>query len=173
MFAMRYHSPLGEIKIFGTGRGVSALCFPLMTAPLAEIWEHDEIPLPLKKTKEWLDCYFGGGVPDFLLPLDVSGTPFQRLVWDLLTDIPYGRTIAYGAMAAKVAERMGVKRMSAQAIGRAVGANPVALILPCHRVVGQGGKLVGYAGGVDVKAALLKWEQEHKFFSSLCENKEQ
>ena len=100
----------------------------------------------------WLDCYFSGHCPDFLPPLALQGTPFQRRVWRALMDIPYGATTTYGALARSVGCR------SAQAVGQAVGRNPVAIIVPCHRVVGSDGTLTGYAYGLERKEYLLKLE---------------
>lgn len=107
--------------------------------------------------KRWLDVYFSGDVPDFLPPLRLEGSPFQLLVWQLLQQIPYGCLTTYGAIACEV-ERISGRRMSAQAVGGAVGRNPVSIIVPCHRVVGSSGALVGYAGGLERKAALLELE---------------
>ncbi|MGM9529892.1 MAG: methylated-DNA--[protein]-cysteine S-methyltransferase [Phascolarctobacterium sp.] len=113
----------------------------------------------LAKTKQWLDEYFAGHCPDFTPPLKPQGTPFQELVWQLLLDIPYGATTTYGELAQAVAQRLGKERMSAQAVGQAVGRNPIAIIIPCHRVVGSKGQLTGYAGGLERKRALLELEQ--------------
>lgn len=113
----------------------------------------------LTKTKQWLDEYFAGLCPAFMPPLKPQGTPFQKLVWELLLDIPYGATTTYGELAQAAAQRVGIKRMSAQAVGQAVGHNPVAIIIPCHRVVGSKGQLIGYAGGLHRKRALLALEK--------------
>ena len=91
-------------------------------------------------------------------PLHPAGTPFQRAVWDILRAIPYGQTMTYGAIAAQLAAQRGVPRVSAQAVGGAVGRNPISILVPCHRVVGADGSLTGYAGGVDKKLALLTLE---------------
>ena len=112
----------------------------------------------LSKTKQWLDDYFAGRRPDFAPPLKPQGTPFQELVWQLLLDIPYGATTTYGELAQAVAQRLGKERMSAQAVGQAVGHNPIAVIIPCHRVLGKNGQLTGYAGGLERKKALLALE---------------
>ena len=96
--------------------------------------------------------YFAGGVPDFTLPLNPSGTEFQRKVWEVLLGIPYGQTMTYGAIARELSCG------SAQAVGQAVGRNPIGIIIPCHRVVGADGSLTGYAEGLDRKRALLKLE---------------
>ena len=93
-----------------------------------------------------------------MLPLRPEGTEFRRLIWGLLLEIPYGKTVTYGALAKRAAEILGKPRMSAQAVGQAVGANPIAVIIPCHRVVGADGSLTGYAGGLHYKQALLQLE---------------
>ena len=106
----------------------------------------------MEQTKVWLSLYFEGKIPDFLPPLNPKGTEFQKQVWEALLQIPYGETNTYGALAKK----LGCK--SAQAVGGAVGRNPISVLIPCHRVVGAGGKLTGYAGGVEKKEFLLQLE---------------
>ena len=102
--------------------------------------------------------YFSGEVPEFTPPLALHGTPFRKAVWDILLTIPYGQTMTYGGIAALLAARHGMQRMSAQAVGGAVGHNPVAIIVPCHRVIDAGGSLTGYAAGLDRKRRLLQLE---------------
>lgn len=119
---------------------------------------------------DWLDEYFAGARPDcHQLSLVPQGTPFQQVVWQLLLDIPYGETTTYGALAQKVALKLGRTSMSSQAVGNAVGRNPLSIFIPCHRVVGSNGRLVGYAGGLERKVELLKVEgwslQYHSPFS--------
>lgn len=109
-------------------------------------------------TERWLDSYFSGHNPDFTPPICLKGTSFQEDVWEILKRIPYGKVISYGEIARQIAEKRGLKRMSAQAVGGAVGRNPIAIIIPCHRVVGSNGSLTGYAGGLDKKTELLKIE---------------
>ncbi len=107
----------------------------------------------------WLDIYFSGKEPDFMPSYKIEGaTEFQKEVYSILCKIPYGHTVTYGEIAAAVAEKRGILRMSAQAVGGAVGKNPVAILLPCHRVLGKDGSLTGYAGGLNNKVALLKLE---------------
>ena len=108
--------------------------------------------------KRWLDIYFSGQQPDFMPPLHMSGTPFQMAVWETLREIPYGQTTTYGAIARKIARQRGVSKMSAQAVGQAVGRNELSILVPCHRVVGTNGSLTGYAGGIDKKIQLLQLE---------------
>ena len=112
---------------------------------------------PNKKAR-WLDVYFSGKMPDFMPPLHPIGSDFRQEVWALLLQIPYGQTTTYGALAARLAAKHGTARLSAQAVGGAVGHNPISLIIPCHRVVGVSGSLIGYAGGVERKIQLLKLE---------------
>ena len=113
----------------------------------------------LTRAKRWLDAYFSGEAPSPAdLPLKPEGTAFRTLVWDLLLEIPYGKTVSYGDLAKKAADVLGKPRMSAQAVGQAVGANPIAIVIPCHRVLGADGSLTGYAGGIHYKKALLQLE---------------
>ncbi len=112
----------------------------------------------LDPARRWLERYFSGRDPGFVPPLRLAGTEFQRSVWALLLGIPYGATRTYGDLAAQLARARGLARMSAQAVGGAVGRNPVSLIVPCHRVVGASGDLTGYAGGLARKRALLALE---------------
>lgn len=108
-----------------------------------------------KLTVSWLDIYFSGRNPGFEVPVKLSGTAFQLEVWGILKDIPYGQTVTYGELADIIAQKHGIKRMSAQAVGGAVCRNPAAIIIPCHRVVGKAGNLVGYAGGIERKRYML------------------
>lgn len=125
---------------------------------LAETAAAKTLPV-FDETVRWLDIYFGGRRPDFTPPLNLEkGTAFRKEVWQLLLQIPYGETITYGELAAQLAAHNGLKRMSAQAVGGAVGHNPISIIVPCHRVVGTGSSLTGYAGGLVKKLALLKLE---------------
>jgi len=110
------------------------------------------------QTRRWLDIYFRGEVPIFLPPIRLVGSEFRRQVGEIMLSIPYGKTMTYGEIAAKMAQQLGKPRMSAQAIGGAVGHNPISVIVPCHRVVGANGSLTGYAGGIDLKVSLLQLE---------------
>ena len=111
-----------------------------------------------KKKKNWLDSYFSGDPAEVTFPLNPHGTAFQKQVWEILLTIPYGKTTTYGAIAREMARRAGREKMSAQAVGQAVGKNPISILIPCHRVVGVNGKLTGYAGGLDRKEWLLRHE---------------
>ena len=106
----------------------------------------------------WLDLYFAGRRPHFIPPLHLTGTEFRMAVWSLLQEIPYGEVTTYGELARQLAQRLEVRHMSAQAVGGAVGHNAISIIIPCHRVVGAGGNLTGYAGGIDRKVQLLTLE---------------
>lgn len=113
----------------------------------------------LTQTMKWLDAYFDRTNPSIHdLPLLLQGSEFQQLVWSQLMGIPYGETVTYGAIAKRIAQQRGLQRMSAQAVGGAVGRNPIGIIVPCHRVIGSDGSLTGYAGGIDVKRWLLRHE---------------
>lgn len=119
--------------------------------------EEKELPV-FAQTKKWLDIYFTGKAPDFTPPLSMEGiSPFRRRVWEIMLTIPFGQTMTYGNIARLIEKETG-KRVSAQAAGGAVGHNCISIIIPCHRVVGAGGNLTGYAGGIDKKIALLKNE---------------
>ncbi|WP_379135294.1 methylated-DNA--[protein]-cysteine S-methyltransferase [Paenibacillus sp. sgz500958] len=111
----------------------------------------------------WITDYFAGKEPQLTFPLAPKGSPFQKAVWDILLHIPYGELTTYGTIAKQLAQQQGLSSMSAQAVGGAVGHNPVSLVIPCHRVVGSNGSLTGYAGGIDKKTALLELEQVNLF----------
>lgn len=147
-----YVSPLGNILLTADDKGLTMLGF----AEKKDAVSGDH-PI-LQETRRWLDIYFSGQNPGFTPPLHYLGTPFQMEVWRLLLDIPFGKTTTYGALAKELAKRRGIRRMAAQAVGGAVGRNPIALIVPCHRVIGADGSLTGYGGGLDKKARLLTLE---------------
>lgn len=155
-----YHSPLGGITISGSGNELTGLWFDgqkYFGSTLPK--EYEEQPLPVfEETKKWLDIYFSGKAPDFTPPLKMETTPFRKAVWELLLTIPFGQTLTYGGIADRIAKQMGLPHMSAQAVGGAVGHNPISLIIPCHRVVGTDGSLTGYAGGIEKKLHLLTME---------------
>lgn len=157
---LHYDSPLGGITIAGCGGALVGLWFDSQQHfGEALSPEHCERPLPvLCQAARWLDIYFGGGVPDFTPPLELRGTAFRREVWDLLLSIPYGRTATYGQLAERISMARGTARTSARVIGGAVARNPISLIVPCHRVIGAGGALTGYAAGTERKARLLALE---------------
>lgn len=158
-YTSNYLSPLGEITLASDGEALIGLWFSgqrfdrLGLEPGAEI---RELPV-FAEARRWLDLYFKGRKPDFTPILRFRGTDFQKEVWEMLLTIPYGETVTYGELAARL-ERQRGKRCSARAVGGAVGRNPISLIAPCHRVLGAGGALTGYAGGVDRKRRLLALE---------------
>ena len=155
-----YTSPLGEILLAADDIGLTGLWFEGQKYFADSLkTDHEERELPVfQQASEWLDTYFAGNEPENRVPLHFTGTAFQNEVWRMLCLIPYGKTMTYGEIAGKIAEKRGLQRMSAQAVGRAVGRNPISILIPCHRVVGADGNLTGYAGGIDKKAALLKLE---------------
>ena len=163
IYISHYPSPLGDILLASKNNELIGLWFEGQKYYLASINEEmqekndEEIFL---KTKNWLDRYFKGRQPNIKeLSLNPIGSDFRKKVWKILCDIPYGKTITYKEIAEKLAKEKGLKSMSAQAIGGAVGHNPISIIIPCHRVVGSNGKLTGYAGGLDKKEYLLKLEK--------------
>lgn len=120
-----------------------------------DLIEKDDLKV-FEAAKSWLDRYFNGNKPSPAeLPLAPCGSEFRQMVWQLLCEIPYGEVTTYGRLAAEAARRTGRERMSAQAIGGAVGHNPISVIIPCHRVIGTDGSLTGYAGGIELKKRLL------------------
>ena len=164
-FTQRYNSPMGGILLAADEIGLTGVWFDgqkYFARGLPKERTERNTPV-LSAAKRWLDVYFTGREPDFMPPLNPIGSGFQRAVWELLLQIPYGQTTTYGALAQELAQQQGLAHMSAQAVGGAVGRNKISILIPCHRVVGTGGRLTGYAGGVDRKAGLL--ELEH---SGLC-----
>lgn len=152
-----YLSALGEITLVCDEENLLHLSLPGQRAFPHPAGEGSH-PV-LEQTKDWLRRYFAREAPlPSELPLKPVGTPFREVIWKLLLKIPYGQTVSYGALAKETADILGKTRMSAQAVGRAVGANPIAVIIPCHRVVGADGSLTGYAGGVHYKKYLLELE---------------
>ncbi len=162
IYSDRYLSPLGELLLAGDEKYLLGAWFEgqkyyrgTVKGPLTE---RTDLPL-FVKVSAWLDQYFAGQQPAIAeLPIAPRGTDFQQSVWKFLGEIPYGEVVTYGELAVRMARKMGRDRMSAQAVGGAVGHNPISVIIPCHRVVGSGGSLTGYAGGIDKKRWLLKHE---------------
>lgn len=159
-YTAKYRSPLGEMLLAADEAGLTGLWFEggKFYADSLDP-KHEEKELPIFKTvRKWLDLYFFGKEPDFMPPIHMIGSPFQLDVWELLRQIPYGETVTYGELAKMIARQRGLSRMSAQAVGGAVGHNRISVIVPCHRVVGADGSLTGYAGGIDRKERLLTLE---------------
>ena len=183
IYIEHYQSPLGGITIAGSGSEITGLWFDgqkYFGSTLSSEYEEKSLPV-FTETKKWLDIYFSGKEPDFTPPLKWETTPFRKAVWEILLTIPYGQTMTYG----EIGERISMETLSAlqketalreeaplpektskssgkmwaQAVGGAVGHNPISLIIPCHRVVGADGKLTGYAGGLEKKRQLLILEK--------------
>lgn len=161
-YATHYSSPIGPLMLVSDENNIVGLWMEGQKyfggALAGKPVEEDDIPV-LLAAKRWLDRYFAGGNPAISeLPLAPIGGEFRQGVWRMLCEIPYGEVTTYGELAKKMAARMNRQKMSAQAVGGAVGHNPVSIIIPCHRVVGAGGSLTGYAGGVGKKLKLLEFE---------------
>lgn len=161
MYVYHYSSPLGNITLASNGKALTGLWFDGQKHfPHNLISESLEAELPIfTQTCKWLDTYFTGKQPGFTPPINLQTTPFRKAVYDILFTIPYGQTVTYGEIAHILAERKGIEHMSAQAVGGAVGHNPIGIIIPCHRVVGSDGSLTGYAGGLERKKWLLRHEK--------------
>ena len=160
-YTNEYISPLGKILLASDGHALTGLWFEGQKYFAAKLDpDHEEKKLPVfARTAEWLALYFDGEKPAFIPPLTLKGTPFQKEVWEILLEIPFGQTTTYAEIAAEIARRRGLASMSAQAVGSAVAHNPISLIIPCHRVVGSDGSLTGYAGGIEKKEGLLAMER--------------
>ena len=159
-----YSSPIGAITLACDGEGnnivglwIEGQKYHGESIPEA-MTPNDDIPL-FDTTKKWLDRYFTGGMPCISeLPLAPIGGEFRQEVWSILCEIPYGKVTTYGTIAKEIADKMGKKSMSSQAVGGAIGHNPISIIIPCHRVVGSNGSLTGFSGGVQMKTKLLELE---------------
>ena len=165
-FIQHYNSPLGGILLAADEIGLTGLWFngqKYFARSLPAGYTEQNTPA-LSEAKRWLEVYFTGKKPDFMPPLHIVGSAFRRAVWEILLQIPYGKTTTYGEIARQLAKKQKLPRMSAQAVGGAVGHNEISIIIPCHRVVGTNGSLTGYAGGIDKKIKLL--ELEHTDMSS-------
>ncbi len=181
-YIYHYLSPLGGIKVSSNGNEITGLWFdgqkyfgdtlskdgdmlpkdsdtlPKSGDALPKDYEEKNLPI-FEETKKWLTIYFSGKAPDFTPPLKMDTTPFRKAVWEIMLTIPYGQTMTYGQIADRIALQRGLAKMSAQAVGGAVGHNAISLIIPCHRVVGTSGSLTGYAGGIEKKVRLLTLEK--------------
>lgn len=157
-YNFEYKSPIGSIIITSDETEITGLIFKGESeAEVLSDKKYKETSA-IKEGKKWLDIYFSGKNPGYIPAINPTGTEFQKLVWKLLLEILYGKTTTYGEIAGKIAEIKNVSRMSAQAVGGALGKNPIAIIIPCHRVVGKNGNMTGYAYGVDKKISLLALE---------------
>lgn len=152
-------TPIGELTLVGHGETLTEILFansPRREA-LRQTLSEGELPLAAAE----LQAYFAGTLQRFTIPLNPRGTPFQAQVWALLREIPYAETTTYGALAARLG-----KPNASRAVGLANGANPLPIVIPCHRVIGASGRLTGFAGGLDAKAWLLAWERQCNFFGA-------
>lgn len=159
-YTSKYQSPIGTILLSADDIGLTGLWLENQKYYALHLNKENtekDIPL-LKKAKRWLDIYFSGNEPDYKLPLHFTGSAFQNAVWKILCSIPYGQTATYGEIAEILAKQKNLKRMSAQAVGGAVGHNRISIIVPCHRVIGSNGNLIGYSGGIKNKQKLLELE---------------
>ena len=159
LYTSHYASPLGGMTLVSDGTALVGLYFDgqkYAAEGLDATRTQKNLPV-FEEARRWLDVYFSGRKPDFTPPTAPAGTAFQQSVWKILRTIPYGQTVTYGAIARRIEQNTGC-RMSAQAVGGAVGRNPISILIPCHRVVGTNGSLTGYAGGLDKKERLLQWE---------------
>ena len=161
MFESRLHSPLGEVRLRSDGESLTGLWFVGQVNDAkdnSDIEIKDDLQI-FGQVETWLESYFSGEQIPIKIPLQPKGTMFQERVWKILQEIPYGETMTYGEIAQRIAKEKGVATYSAQAVGQAVGKNPISILIPCHRVLGKNGALTGYAGGVHRKEQLLRIER--------------
>jgi len=150
-------SPVGDLLLVNDGKGLCRLQFQDGAHPLKIDKSWNKQRSPFATVIRQLEQYFAGRLQRFTIPLSLEGTEFQRSVWRALKTIPYGKTVSYGAISKKIG-----KPNASRAVGAANGQNPVSIIVPCHRVIGANGKLVGYGGGLPIKTALLELEQSRQ-----------
>ena len=161
MFESRLHSPLGEVRLRSDGESLTGLWFVGQVNDAKDIDDieiKNDLPI-FGQVESWLESYFSGKQTSITIPLQPKGTSFQQRVWQILQEISYGKTMTYGEIAQRIAKEKGVETFSAQAVGQAVGKNPISILIPCHRVLGKNGALTGYAGGVHRKEQLLRIER--------------
>ena len=159
-YTHHYHSPVGDLTMASDGEVLTGLWFDgqkHFADTLSAEYTEKDLPV-FDETDHWLDLYFSGKDPGFIPALNMRTTAFRKAVWEILLTIPYGETMTYGQIAERIAKQRGARRLSARAVGGAVGHNAILLIIPCHRVVGADGSLTGYAGGVEKKRRLLHME---------------
>ena len=160
-YTNHYDSPLGGITLSSNGTELTGLWFDgqkYFGDTLPKHYEEKALRI-FEQAARWLNIYFSGKAPDFTPPLSMQTTPFRKAVWEVMLTIPFGKTMTYGEIAKRIAQQRGLSKMSAQAVGGAVGHNSISLIIPCHRVVGTNGSLTGYAGGIEKKVQLLTLEK--------------
>ena len=161
MFERMIQTPLGEVRLRSDGKSLTGLWFVGQVNDAknnSDIEMKDDLPI-FGQVETWLESYFSGKQTPIIFPLQPKGTIFQERVWKILQEIPYGETMTYGEIAQRIAKEKGVATYSAQAVGQAVGKNPISILIPCHRVLGKNGALTGYAGGVHRKEQLLRIER--------------
>lgn len=158
IYCSYYNSPLGKMLLLADENSILGCYFVNQKRyPNNDCFQQKDVN-QIILAKKWLDIYYSGKNPNFMPNYYLSGTPFQRCVWEYLTQIPYGGVVSYGEIARTIAQSRGQKALSAQAVGNAVGANPLSVFIPCHRVIGTNGHLTGYAGGLERKIQLLELE---------------
>lgn len=166
MYFRKIRTPIGILEAESDGNSITALnyldCVPTFKEGLLFYPKKSELnePCPdaIMALEDWLFAYFNGENAEICFPLNPKGTEFRLMIWKMLREIPYGETITYSELAEKAAAEMGKPCMSAQAVGGALGRNPIPIVIPCHRVIGKNGSLTGFAWGIDVKERLLKIE---------------
>lgn len=151
----RYFSSTFSILLFSDDECLLEL--KLNADPSSDVMENQNLEV-FQKTRKWLDDYFQGQKPNIKIPLKMQGTDFQKEVWNILLEIPYGQVVTYGYLANLIARKRNIPKMSSQAIGNALHQNPIPIIVPCHRVIGKNKNLVGYGLGMDLKIKMLKLE---------------
>lgn len=161
MYRKKYKAPFTTIYMRSDGEYLTGLWFENSRDSVKHQCKYEDADLPIfDKTAKWLDIYFSGKNPDFIPEYKIENlTPFRKQVIDIMNKIPYGETTTYNEIAKEIAKSRGIERMSAQAVGGAVGWNPICIIIPCHRVIGTDGSLVGYGGGIENKIKLLEIEK--------------
>lgn len=162
LFKTMYSSPIGDMMLASDGKNIVGLWIVgqkyFAYGSDKNMMPRDDLPVFIL-ARDWLNRYFAGNRPDISeLPLAPQGSAFRQKVWKILCNIPYGHVCTYGDIARQITSSFGAPHMSARAVGGAVGHNPISIIIPCHRVVGAGGKITGYAAGVSAKIKLLKFE---------------
>lgn len=150
-----YHSPIGPLRLTSDGAALTGLWMGLQNPDLTNAQSREDLAI-FDSVKRWLDDYFAGNPREIDFPLAPVGTPFQRRVWELLQTVPYGKATTYGALAGQLGPSM-----SAQAVGQALGKNPILILIPCHRCLGAGERLTGFSAGLDRKRFLLCHEGIH------------
>ncbi len=165
LYKTYYKSPVGNLMLVSDGDNLVGLYMEnqkyYLNGLKQELTSKDNLQV-FENTKKWLDRYFAKEKPSIKeIPIAPKGGEFRQKVWKILCEIPYGQTITYGEIAKRIAKQMNKEKMSAQAVGNAVGHNPISIIIPCHRVIGKNGSLTGYAGGIERKKMLLELEKEN------------